>query len=272
MLGSRFLFIALVPVLAFAQVPNPAPALPAEQSPAAPAQEAVAPGAAPGAAAAQPSRPVLTPEQRGDIFMARKMYREAIDQYRQAPETAIVLNKMGIAYHQTLDLRSAERYYERSIKRDPKYSEAVNNLGTVFYAQKNYGRALRQYQKAIKINPTTASIYSNLGTAYFARKEYKEAFAAYQQAVKLDPEVFEHHSSYGVLLQQSTVEERARFHYYLAKMYAQAGMIDQAVQCVRKSLEEGFKERNKFIEEPEFAVLKDNEDFKALMAQEPRVL
>ncbi len=264
---SRFLLIALVPVLALALEPQ------SEKSQALePGSAVAAPSSAHETAASPAGKPSLTPEERGDIFMARKMYREAIDQYRQAPETAVVLNKMGIAYHQTVDLRAAQRYYERSIKRDAKYSEAVNNLGTVFYAQKHYSRALRQYEKALKLNPTSASIYSNVGTAHFAKKEYKEAFEAYQHAVKLDPEVFEHHDSYGVLLQSSTIEERARFHYYLAKTYAQAGMIDQAVQCVRKSLEEGFKERNKFIEEPEFAVLKDNAEFKALMAQEPRAL
>ena len=262
---SRFLLFVLVPVLALALGPQ------TERS------QVLEPGTAVAApvndtTAATPTRPSLTTEQRGDIFMARKMYREAIDQYRQATESAIILNKIGIAYHETIDLRAAQRYYERSIKRDPKYPEAVNNLGTVFYARKAFGRALRQYEKAVKLSPTSASFYSNLGTAHFARKEYKEAIDAYGQAVKLDPEVFEHHDAFGVRLQDSTVAEKARFHYFLAKTYAQAGMIDQAVQCIRKSLEEGFKERNKFIEEPEFAVLKDNADFKALMAQEPRAL
>ncbi len=261
----RFLLTALVPVLAIALEPQ------MERS------QVLEPGSAVNAPSAAhetttTAKPSLTPEERGDIFMARKMYREAIDQYREAPEGAVTLNKIGIAYHQTLDLRAAQRYYERAIKRDPKYFEAVNNLGTVFYAQKRFGHALHQYEKAIKLNPTSASVYSNIGTAHFAKKEYKEAFQAYQQAVKLDPEVFEHHDSYGVLLQESSIGERARFHYYLAKTYAQAGMIDLAVQYIRKSLEEGFKERNKFIEEPEFTVLKDNADFKALMAQEPRAL
>ncbi len=261
---ARFLLAALVPVLALALEPQ------SEKS------QVLEPGSATATPAHEttpaPARPSLTTEERGDIFMARKMYREAIDQYRQSPETAVVLNKIGIAYHQTVDLRAAQKYYQRAIKRDPKYSEAVNNLGTVYYARKSYGKALREYQKALKINPTSASIYSNVGTAYFAKKEYKQAFEAYQQAVKLDPEVFEHHDSYGVLLQEGTIGDRAKFHYFLAKTYAQAGLIDRAVQCVRKSLEEGFKERNKFIEEPEFAVLKDNAEFQALMAQEPRAL
>jgi tetratricopeptide (TPR) repeat protein len=214
----------------------------------------------------------LTPERRADIFMARKMYREAVDQYREMPESAMILNKIGIAYHQMLDMKAARRYYERSIKLNPKYSEAVNNLGTVYYANKSYGRAVRQYRKALKLAPSSASIYSNLGTAYFAQKDYKRAFEAYQKAIELDPEVFEHRSSSGVLLQERKVDERARFHFYLAKVYAQAGMTERAILYVRKALEEGFKERAKFLEDPEFAGLQEIPEFKELMKQEPRVL
>ncbi len=37
--------------------------------------------------------------------MARKMYREAIEAYEQAPQnSAIIWNKMGIAYHQMVQL------------------------------------------------------------------------------------------------------------------------------------------------------------------------
>ena len=37
----------------------------------------------PAAAAPQAPRPQLSPEMRGDIFMARKMYREAIETFRE---------------------------------------------------------------------------------------------------------------------------------------------------------------------------------------------
>ncbi len=216
--------------------------------------------------------PPLTLERRGDVYMARKMYREAIEAYRQAPEGPVIWNKLGIAYHQMSDLDTARRLYEKSLKLDPNYAEARNNLGTVYYARKSYRRAINDYRKALKLSPTSASIFSNLGTAYFARKKYKEAFEAYQQALNLDPEVFEHRSNYGVLLQDRTVEERAKFHYFLAKTYAQAGMNERALLYIRKSLEEGFAERKKYLEDPEFAALKDLPEFQTLMALEPRVL
>jgi tetratricopeptide (TPR) repeat protein len=217
--------------------------------------------------------PSLTAEQRADILMARKMYREAVDVYREGPlDSAIIWNKIGIAYHQMLQMNEARKNYEKAIKLNPKYAEAINNLGTVFYARKSYRRAISQYNRALKLTPNSASIYSNLGTAQFARKKYEEASISYQKALSLDPEVFEHRSAYGTLLQERTVSEKARFHYYLAKTYANAGNVARAIQYIRMALEEGFKERQKLMEEPDFAKLRETAEFKELMATEPRVL
>lgn len=226
----------------------------------------------PANVAQQADSPKVTPELRGDIMMARKMYREAIDKYKEAPNSAVILNKIGIAYHQLIELNLAKKYYERAIKLDRNYSEAVNNLGTVYYAQKSYKRSISQYKKALRIAPDSAAVLSNLGTAYFARKNYELASAAFQRAVELDPEVFERHNSQGELLQERSVEERAKFHYYLAKTYAKAGKNDLALLYIRKALEEGFKERDKFIKEPEFVGLREDPEFKKLMATEQKVL
>ena len=223
--------------------------------------------------ASETANPPLTPESRGDVFMARKMYREAIESYEQAPQdSAVVWNKLGIAYHQMSQLDAAMKRYRRAIRLDAKYSEAINNLGTIYYAEKRYGKATTSYKRALKLAPGSASIYSNLGTAYFAEKKYKEAWEAYNTAFQLDPEVFEHRNTYGVLLQERTVEERARFHYYLAKIYAKQGQKDRALQYIRKALEEGFADRKKLLEDPEFAALRDLPEFKELLKLEPRVL
>lgn len=215
----------------------------------------------------------ITFEKRGDVYMARRMYREAIEAYEQEPNrTHVIWNKIGIAYHHMSQLDAAKRSYEKAVKVNPKYAEARNNLGTVYYAKRSFRRAIREYNRALKVAPKSATILSNLGTAYFARKKYKQASKAYQEALALDPEVFEHRSTQGTLLQERTVEERAKFHYYLAKTYAQAGMMDRALQYIRKSLEEGFKDRKKYIEEPEFAGLQKLPEFQDLMAREFRVL
>jgi tetratricopeptide (TPR) repeat protein len=216
---------------------------------------------------------VITPELRGDIYMARKMYREAIDMYREGPaDSPVLTNKIGIAFHQMLQLDLAKKNYERAIKLDPKYSEAINNLGTIYYAQKSYRRAIGLYKRSLRYSEPSASIYANLGAAYFARKDLKEAMKWYESALQLDPDVFEHHSTFGTLMQERTVDERATFHLYLAKMYAKSGANDRALIYLRKALEEGVKDREKIPAMPEFASLKTNPDFRQLMLQNPKPL
>lgn len=219
------------------------------------------------------ANPAVTPELRGDIMMARKMFREAIDFYKpEAAKSAILANKTGIAYHQLQDLQNAEKYYRLAVKLNPKYPEAINNLGTVYYAKKSYRRAVAQYRNALRLTPNSASVLSNLGTAYFARKQYDEATKAYEEAFALDPEIFEQHSSQGVMVQERTIEERAGYFYILAKTCAKAGMTDRTLQYIRKALENGFKDRAKFKAEPEFSTLQDNLEFQQIIAAEYKVL
>jgi len=219
-----------------------------------------------------PARPPLSAQERGDILMARKMYREAIDTYKEAPETAILMNKIGIAYHQLTDLGSAEKYYLRAVKLDSKYAEAMNNLGTIYYSRQSYRRAINQYKKVLRIKPESASTLANLGSAYFARKQYELASTNYQKALAIDPNVFESRSGVGSVVRDRTVGDRPMFFYYLAKSYAKAGMLEQALNYIRKSVEEGFKERQKFMVEPEFAGLQMDPEFQKIMAMEPKVL
>jgi tetratricopeptide (TPR) repeat protein len=215
----------------------------------------------------------LTIEQRGDLYMARKMYREAVDTYGQgAKNSAILANKMGIAYHQLGDMNAAKKSYERAIKLDKKYADAINNVGTVFYAQKKYRTAISRYTRALQIAPNSASVWSNLGTAYYARGKFEEMTQAYAKALQLDPDVFETHGSVGTRMQDRGVTDKARYHYEMARMYANAGRNELALQNLRKALEEGFKEREKLEQAREFAALRETKEYKDLMTLEPRVL
>src|SRR5262245_39160558 len=219
------------------------------------------------------SKPGLTAEQRGDILMARKMYREAIEVFAEGnAKDPVLRNKTGIAYHQLLQLEKAQKCYEQAVKLKPNYHEAINNLGTVHYARKNYRRAISQYKRALKYAPEQASVHSNLGTAYFARNELDKALEEFRTALRLDPEIFEHHSTYGVVLQERSVQDRAKYHYWMATLYATQDRPELAIQYLRKALEEGFKERKKLTEEPAFASIRELPEFQQLLTLEPRVL
>ena len=68
------------------------------------------------------------------------------------------------------------------------------------------------------------------------------------------------------------MEEKAKFHYALAKLYAATGRQDLALQYLRKALEEGFRDRKKLEQDPEFQSMRELPEFEELLALEPRVL
>jgi tetratricopeptide (TPR) repeat protein len=225
---------------------------------------------------AKPQTPVLSNEARGDILMAEKRYREAVEVYQEGSgQNAVLQNKLGIAYQQTLQLDNARKAYERAIKLKPDYMEALNNLGTIYYAGKNYRRAINWYKRALKTAPgevRSATVYENLGRAWFNRKDYTRASECFQTALKLDPQVFEQHGSAGQILEETSIAERAKYHFYLARAYAKSGRNDLALHYLRSALEEGFKQKKSLNEEPDFASLKDLPEFKDLLERPPRAL
>jgi len=204
--------------------------------------------------------------------MARKMFREAIETYKEAPPSAMLMNKIGIAYHQLADIGDAERYYARAVKLDPMFSEAINNLGTIYYSRHSYRRAIAQYKKVLRIKPESAATLANMASAYFARKQYDLAQEKLDQALAIDPKVLENHGGVGAVVRDSSVIDRPTFFYTLAKSYAKRGLNEEAMNFIRKALEEGFKERAKFKEEPEFRELRKDPEFEKVMAIEPKVL
>ncbi len=154
-------------------------------------QTAPGAGAGAGALAVSLAKP-LPPEELGDVLIARREYREGLKQYLQCDQTsAVIANKVGVAYQQLLDFRSAIKQYRRATKLDAGYAVAINNLGTVYHSQKNFRRAIQLYRRALRLAPDDATVYSNLGSAYFSIRHFKDAMAVYQKALDLDPNILE---------------------------------------------------------------------------------
>ena len=246
--------------------------------------------AAVGAGAVAQQAPLLTVlpreeqarrwEQRADLRMLQKRYLEGIGLYQRAlalqPRDPILLNKLGIA-HQWLvgidpaNFKKARNFYESATRADPGYAHPWNNLGTLYYGRKDYKKAIKCYQRALKVAPAQPAFHSNLGTALFARKRYVEALEEYRVALLLDPEVFEHRSPFGVILQEQSVEDRARYHFMLAKGFASLGYMEKSLAYLRRALEDGFSP----VEaqgDPVFALLRDDPRFQALFAEQPTVI
>src|ERR1700739_123909 len=225
-------------------------------------------------AAANPAERQISGEELGDLYMARKQYREAMEQYKmlseQNPHNAVYLNKLGIALHQQTVLSLALKYYNRAVKVDPRYADAENNIGTIWYQRKKYSKAIRAYLKAIKMRDDMPVLYSNLGYAYFSQGKYDASIAAFRTALAKDPQFFERASSRtGSILQDRSVSDRGRFYFLLAKSFAEAGNIERAVLYLRKAKEEGYSQIDDVKKDPAFAALLKDPMVMDLLAPKP---
>jgi len=209
-------------------------------------------------------------EVRGDQLRTEKLYLDALDYYRAAlakrPNWAPLLNKIGITELMMQRYREAKKSFEKSIKADHNFADAYNNLGVVLYEEKRYGPAVKQYEKAIAVEDSSASFYSNLGAAYFAKRQFEPAIVAYQKAMQLDPDVFQRTSRGGVQAQLPSPEDRARYDYTVARLYAKMGFSDRSLEYLRKAMEEGYKDFKNVYKDVEFSALRKDKRFAELVA------
>jgi tetratricopeptide (TPR) repeat protein len=209
-------------------------------------------------------------EVQADKLRGDKLYLDALDYYHAAlakkPNDAGLLNKIGVTELMMQRYKDARKFFERAIKSDHEFANAYNNLGVIFYESKRYGAAVKQYEKAIAKDSNSASFFSNLGAAYFSKRDFEPAVAAYQHALELDPDVFVRTSRSGVLAQLPSPEDRARYDYTVAKLYAKMGFSDQSLEYLKKAMEDGYKDLKNVYKDVEFAELRKNPRFTELMA------
>jgi Tfp pilus assembly protein PilF len=220
-----------------------------------------------GAAAAPLSNPTTPPthEELGDTLAVHKRYQAAIEEYSKAPRSAAVWNKMGIAYQMMFNSKDAARCYRESLKLDSRNPQVLNNMATIYDSLKQYGTAEHFYRKALKGDPRSPLILKNLGTNLLAQHKYNRGWDEYKKALAIDPQVFADRSSPQVQ-NPSTVAERGAMNYYMALGCARAGQTECALQYLRLALNEGFTSPKKVASDEEFASLRDNPDFKEMLA------
>ena len=201
-------------------------------------------------------------EKAADLARAHKDYALAIDYFQAAlkkdRKNAALYNKLGMTQLKNNDLGAARVSFQTAIKRNSKFADAVNNIGAVAYMQKNYGSAAKNFKKAVALDETRPSFHVNLGAAWFSQKKLEQAIAEYTRAVELDPDALNHESKVGVAAQIASPEERARYSYMLAKIYAKRGDVDDCLQCLKKAKEEGYRDLANVYKDEDFSKMRDN--------------
>jgi tetratricopeptide (TPR) repeat protein len=210
----------------------------------------------------------VSPEIEGDLLMVHRNYAAAIEAYqRENQRSAVLWNKIGVAYHHLFALDQARKYYQMALAMNPSYADALNNLAAVYHGQHDYRQAERTYKQALKYSPNAAITYCNLGTAYFADEKYKQGMEAYGKALALNPNIFDP-GQIQIVQETSTRRQLVAVNYYLAKTYAAEGKMQEAIGYLRRALEAGFRDQKQLMKDKEFAALRATPEFHQLMLEQ----
>ncbi len=183
-------------------------------------------------------------EQTGDVLRARRFPDEALTYYQGAlahgGNALMLLNKMGVT---ELDLQQstlATLDFKRAVEIDKNNADGWNNLGAVEYMRRHFGSAEEYYKKAVKLNKGSAVFHSNLANAYFDDKNFIGARKEFATVLRLDPHVFEYAGSVGMRMHLQSPEDRGRFCYELARLYAGEGNEANVLHWLAMASESGF--------------------------------
>jgi tetratricopeptide (TPR) repeat protein len=201
-------------------------------------------------------------EKAGDLARAAKDYDQAITYFQAAlrkdKKNALLYNNLALSYLKKGSLTDARANFEKATKRNSKYADAFNNVGAVYYVQKNYGSAARYFKKALALDEARPVFHVNLGAAWFSQNKVDRAIAEYSRALQLDPEALSRNNRGGVTAQISSPEERARYDYMLAKIYARLGNVEECLHCLKRAKEGGYHNMGNVYKDEESSRLRQD--------------
>jgi tetratricopeptide (TPR) repeat protein len=196
-------------------------------------------------------------EEQADLLRVRRFPEDALDYYgyavKRGGNAANLMNKIGLTELELHNIVLAEAYFRQAIKTNRSGAQGWNNLAATEYLQRQYGSAVSDYKKAVKLEKSVAVFHANLSTAYFETKDYKRARRQADEALKLDPLVYQHSNGAGVAAHPLAVEDRARFSYEMAKLYAEHGQEEEMLHALAVASENGFDIATSMVKDPVLA-------------------
>ena len=148
--------------------------------------------------------------------------RRAVRFYQKSlklnPRDHIAWNNMGVALSRVGELREAIDAYTQALKVRPTYSKAWFNKGKAFQQLGMYPAAQICYANVLRINPKATAAWINMGVAHRETGQNERAFQCYERALEVDPGSSVAWNNMGVLLTRT-------------------GDLQHALQCFNKALE-----------------------------------
>ncbi len=120
----------------------------------------------------------------GDHRTAENYFTQAVE---RKPFNLDFQNKLGSAKMQLKKVEEAAKIFEFIVKEDDQHLAALNNWGFALFNLSQFDKAGALYEKAIAINPDyIPALLNQLGLAYY-RQDLKEGRRLLEKVLKIDP-------------------------------------------------------------------------------------
>ena len=173
--------------------------------------------------------------------------------------------------------------FEKAAMLDPRYGAAQLNLGYAFERANRVDEAMEAYRKAIEIEPRNFYAHNNLGVLYDKKGTYDRAIAEFLEALKVDSanttalkNLETARKNKTALLERNAVIEKAVREvvakpndpvpaYQLARIYANYGRKEAAIEWLDKAVGLGFKDFAYLKTDPAFTAMREEREFQLLL-------
>jgi cytochrome c-type biogenesis protein CcmH/NrfG len=131
------------------------------------------------------SAETITPDQLKQ--MADKQAAPLLAQLQKSPDDPFLLAEIGKIYYQTRQFPMAAKYYEDSVRVKPDAVVLVK-LGGAYHFDRDYDKAIGAWNRALRLDPNNPDALFNIGfVQWYAQGNRKAAVAAWQKLLKTNP-------------------------------------------------------------------------------------
>jgi eukaryotic-like serine/threonine-protein kinase len=220
-------------------------------------------------------------------------YDEAIEAFKKVielqPDNYFGYQQLGTVYQAKGDDERAMEQYQRANSIRPS-AAAYANLGAIYHRRGLFTTGIAAYQESIKLRPNAPGTFRNLGDAYArvgrvadARAAYREAIRLTEAELKVNPNDAVNVASLAVYyakagdrkMARETLERAQQFAPANVQVLVRAAQVDAiagdraaALDALERAVAAGYS-RKSIADEEEFAVLKNEPRFQALVAESP---
>lgn len=160
---------------------------------------------------------IISQEMVGEYYILKKMYPEAISQYKKllemSPYNVNYLNKLAEGYLQNNDYENALIILEKIIKVQPYNTYTYKKMGDIYYKKKEKDKAISLWQKYANYSPQDVSSFLQLASIYQEHHLYEEAIKMHWRARKMKGDDFLYAQQVGWLYQQANEQDNAVYEY-----------------------------------------------------------